>query len=414
MLPPRSWTGSTLRPMNALAAAVSAMAPASSHRRAKPAALEPGVGPQRAEAEQQRVEAGDVIGLAAGGEHDHHKRQVGDREAAIPPPALRAQEADQARQPHGHEQRAHERELERDEAAAAPLFSALGLTVRDRRLGHAVGDLPRHVGEGAQQRERRTRGRPARPQERAGADHQERADDRRHKDADQQLVEQADPQHGAGDHPQPLVFCAQQPHEQPADDAAERQVKGLRGEEVARREHHERRRATARGDRLRPPPATGFARDQPRAHDRRDPRQRGRDPQREQRARRQHVHRPRHHRRQQRLIGVAERQVAAGLDEVELVAVVPVATAHREQRSQHDAGDRQDRRPGDPRQRRGGRQPARGDDAEAEVEALTRLTMTDAPRMTDAPPLPTIGSLASDGRLGDHLGIAAVKLSRWE
>ena len=77
--------------------------------------------------------------------------------------------------------------------------------------------------------------------------------------------------------------------------------------------------------------AADLARDQRRQHRRRRRRERRRQPQHQQRPRRERVHRPGQQRHERRLVGIAERRMRPGDDEVQLVAVVAVPRARRDQ-----------------------------------------------------------------------------------
>ena len=101
------------------------------------------------------------------------------------------------------------------------------------------------------------------------------------------------------------------------------------------------------------PSAPGLAGDRRREDGRRRGRQRGRQPEGERRAGREPVHRPADERDDRRLIGVAERRVRPGDDEVELVAVEAVTGAGRDQHQQLGCGDDPDQpRQTDSRRRR--------------------------------------------------------------
>ena len=101
------------------------------------------------------------------------------------------------------------------------------------------------------------------------------------------------------------------------------------------------------------PSAPGLAGDRRREDGRRRGRHRGRQPEGERRAGAELVHRPAEERDDRRLIGVAERRVRPGDDEVELVAVEAVTGAGRDQRQQLRGGDDPDQpRQTDSRRRR--------------------------------------------------------------
>jgi hypothetical protein len=194
-----------------------------------------------------------------------------------------------------------------------------------------VRGLPDQPGRPEQRSDPQARPQPAAAQHAAGPGDHQADPERGEQEGDQGLVEQREPRDNPAERPQPLVAGAHHPGHHPGERCPREQVERGGAEQVTDNHDHGGDGDAAGRDDLGTATSAQLEGEGPGHQHRAGGHQRRRDPKHRQRAGRDRVHHMRHQRRQGTLIGKGPIEVIAGDQEVELVAVIPVAARERDQ-----------------------------------------------------------------------------------
>ena len=185
--------------------------------------------------EQDRIEAGQVVRLAAGDQEHQREEPVRDREAADRPELGRPPEPDQTGYPDRHQHRADQHQLHRQEQPPrlGRARAAAGDRPRQGELRPPVVGLPEQV---RQPDERRPGRHPATARPNGGPTarpHGQQSDQHGGDQCrDQRLVVQGDPDHQSDQQPAARIGALELSHHQEADQGPEQQVERGRAQHV--------------------------------------------------------------------------------------------------------------------------------------------------------------------------------------
>ena len=301
--------------------------------------------------DEKGIGPGRVVALAGGDDEEDQDEEPGPREDAVGPPSLVPPEVADPGDPEVGRSDAEQHDLQREEAHALADGAVLvpDLT-RQRELWPAVVGLP-------QEHRRPHRGSNGHAAPEPGtAQHLPRR--RREGDADEETQQQDDgqllveePQSCHDSHRQPLalVAAAQDAQHQPGDGDPDEEVHRRGDEEVAGQEDVRAQRHRDGGQDLREPSPAQVAGHQGSEHRDSCGGEGGREAEDDERPMAEAVHRPCEERRQGRLVGIAPREMTSGGQEIELVPVVAVPRAERDEHDGDAERDAQDRPPSDRR-----------------------------------------------------------------
>ncbi len=256
-------------------------------------------------------------------------------------PRRPAEWGEQARHPDGHQKRADHDKLERKETHTPCLLTA-GDVARHSHLRPPVLCLPHNIRRGQRRGSDRPSNGPPGPERRSGTNDEQRRRHRRGHQADLRLSLHAEPHHNAGGQQRRAAAADNRSDREPAERGRAQQVRSGCTNEMCHGERETRDRGAHRRDHLRAGVPAKLSRGQRRERRCRCGRQGRGTSQDEKRPRGQRVHRPRQQRHERRLVGVTERRVRAGNDEVQLVAVISVPRARGEQHRRLRDGDHAD------------------------------------------------------------------------